>query len=117
MIRSSLRAFALASLIAAAAGGQALVEIAGHRAILRAAEGQPAGPALVCLRPEDLVLAPEGLPARCRRVRYQGGEWLVELTVDGQDERELQMLAKPGAVPESGAAVRVGIADGWIIPG
>ena len=107
---------AQAMLPAPAAGGHALIEIAGHRATVRAAEGQRAGPALVCLRPEDLILAAEGLPARCRRARYQGGEWLVELTIDGQDDCELQMLAKPGAVPEPGAAVRLQITDGWVIP-
>jgi iron(III) transport system ATP-binding protein len=105
-----------AVLPAAAEAGQVLVEIAGHRATVRAAEGQQAGPALVCLRPEDLTLAAEGLPARCRRARYQGGEWLVELTIDGQDDSELQLLAKPGAVPEPGAAVRLQITDGWVIP-
>ena len=99
-----------------AGAGQALVEIAGHRALVRAADGQEAGPARLCLRPEDLALASDGVPARCRRARYQGGEWLVELTVDGQDDRELQMLAKPGTVPEPGAAVRVRITDGWVIP-
>jgi iron(III) transport system ATP-binding protein len=99
-----------------ATGGQALVEIAGYRATVRAAEGQPAGPALVCLRPEDLALADEGLAARCRRARYQGGEWLVELTVDGQDDSALQMLVKPGAVPEPGTAVRLQITNGWVIP-
>jgi iron(III) transport system ATP-binding protein len=105
-----------AALPGPAENGRAAVEIAGHRVIVRAAECQPAGPALVCLRPEDLTLASDGVPAHCRRARYQGGEWLVELTVDGQDDRELQMLAKPGAVPEAGAAVRVGITDGWVIP-
>jgi iron(III) transport system ATP-binding protein len=100
-----------------AGDGRAVIEIAGHRATVRAATGQPAGPALVCLRPEDLALADEGLPARCRRARYQGGEWLVELTVDGQEDRQLQMLAKPGAVPAPGEAVRLRIGDGWVIPG
>ncbi|HLZ65230.1 MAG TPA: ABC transporter ATP-binding protein [Aliidongia sp.] len=105
-----------AVLPAATAGGRTLVEIAGHHALVRAAAGQPAGPALVCLRPEDLALADDGLPARCRRAQYQGGEWLVELTVDGQEDRQLQLLAKPGAVPAPGAAVRLRIGDGWVIP-
>ena len=99
-----------------AADGAATIEIAGHRAIVRAAPDQTTGPARVCLRPEDLAFAGEGLPARCRRARYQGGEWLVELTIDGQDECELQMLAKPGTVPEPGAEVRLAITDGWVIP-
>jgi len=99
-----------------AAGGTATIEIAGYRATVRAVPDQATGPARVCLRPEDLVLATEGLPARCRRARYQGGEWLVELTIDGQDDCELQMLAKPGAVPAPGAAVRLRINDGWVIP-
>jgi iron(III) transport system ATP-binding protein len=99
-----------------AVGGSATVEIAGHRAVVRAGPDQSTGPARVCLRPEDLTLAAEGLPARCRRARYQGGGWLVELTIDGQDDRELQMLAKPGTVPEPGAAVRLQITDGWVIP-
>ena len=97
--------------------GQAVVEIAGYRALVRAAEWQAAGSVLVSLRPEDLTLAAEGVPARCRRARYRGGEWLVELAVEGQEPRELQVLAKPGAVPEAGAAVRVAITDGWVIPG
>ncbi|MDB5361964.1 MAG: spermidine/putrescine transporter ATP-binding protein [Rhodospirillales bacterium] len=100
-----------------AAAGMATVAIGDHRAVVRAASGQTEGRARLCLRPEDLILAAEGLPARCRRARYQGGEWLVELTIDGQDECELQMLAKPGAVPEPGAAVRLQITDGWVIPG
>ena len=99
-----------------AAGGAATVEIAGYRATVRAAPDQAAGPARICLRPEDLALAAEGLPARCRRARYQGGEWLVELTIDGQDECELQILAKPGTVPDQGAVVRLQITDGWVIP-
>jgi len=49
-------------------------------------------------------------------VRYQGGEWLVELTMDGQDDGELQLLAKPGAVPEPGALVRLQITYGWVFP-
>jgi iron(III) transport system ATP-binding protein len=100
-----------------AGGGRAQVEIAGYRAVVRAGEWRLAGgEALVCLRPEDLMLAPDGLPARCRRTRYRGGDWLVDLTIDGQEDRELQMLAKPGAVPAPGAAVRIGIVDGWVIP-
>ena len=105
-----------ATVLGDAETGRALVEIAGQRALVRAAPGQATGPARLCLRPEDLALAADGVPARCRRARYQGGEWLVELTVDGQDDRELQMLAKPGTVPEPGAAVRVKITDGWVIP-
>jgi len=98
------------------AGGMATIDIAGHRAIVRAAPDQTTGPARVCLRPEDLALAVEGLPARCRRARYQGGEWLVELTIDGQEDCALQMLAKPGTVPEPGAPVQLAIGDGWVIP-
>ncbi|GGF21632.1 spermidine/putrescine ABC transporter ATP-binding protein [Aliidongia dinghuensis] len=97
--------------------GRALIEIAGHRAFVRAVPEQAAGRALVCLRPEDLALADDGLPARCRRARYQGGEWLVDVTVEGQEGRPLQLLAKPGTVPEPGTPVRVRISDGWVIPG
>jgi hypothetical protein len=93
-----------------------LIEIAGVTARVRAAPGQAPGKARVCLRPEDLVLAADGIPARCRRARYQGVQWLVELAIDGQDDRPLQMLAAPGAVPEVGAELRVGIRDGWVIP-
>ena len=100
-----------------AARGAATVEIAGRRAIVRATDGQAPGKAQVCLRPEDLTLAAEGLPVRCRRARYQGGEWLVDLAIEGQEACALQLLAKPGAVPEPGAAVRVAITDGWVIPG
>jgi len=105
-----------ATVLQDAGEGRALVELAGYRATVRAADGQVAGPALLCLRPQDLALAADGLAARCRRARYQGGEWLVELEIEGQADRQLQLLAKPGAVPEPGAAIRVRIDEGWVIP-
>jgi len=103
-----------AILPAPAAGGQSPDRDRRHRATRPRGRGsgRPV-PALVCLRPEDLTLAGRGAAGRCRRARYQGGEWLVELTIDGQDDCELQMLAKPGAVPEPGAAVRLRITE-WL---
>jgi iron(III) transport system ATP-binding protein len=85
----------------------------------RAAAAQPGGPALLCLRPEDLRLAAEGeagFRATVRRATYQGGHVAVELVPEMYPEALLLMHAGLEAAPEPGGAVRLTATDGWIVP-
>jgi iron(III) transport system ATP-binding protein len=86
----------------------------------RAAAAQPAGSALLCLRPEDLRLAADGEPgfrAIVRRATYQGGHIAVELAPEMQPDAPLLMHADPGTAPEPGSPVRLTATDGWVVPG
>jgi len=106
-----------AILPAPAAGGQALIRDRRpprHRPRGRGSAG----------RSRARLLAPgrsdAGRPRGCRPLppRPLSGRRMAGGTDDRrQDDCELQMLAKPGAVPEPGAAVRLRITDGWVIPG
>ncbi|HEY0524984.1 MAG TPA: ABC transporter ATP-binding protein [Stellaceae bacterium] len=85
----------------------------------RAAAAQPAGPALLCLRPEDLRLATEGeagFRAIVRRATYQGGHIAVELSPEMHPDVPLLMHSDPGAAPEPGSPVRLAATDGWVVP-
>jgi iron(III) transport system ATP-binding protein len=93
-----------------AEGDGAEVALLGLRRLLRAAAGQRPGPALICLRPEDLAIGADGAPARLLAARYQGATTEVELEVAGQ----IVMLRGDGeAMPER---LCVDVRDGWVIP-
>jgi iron(III) transport system ATP-binding protein len=96
-------------------GGRARVHLADGMVLpLRCPPGVRAGPARLCLRPEDLEIADDGLPATVRRTSYKGGAVAVEAeTALGR----LQLTLPDGAAPEPGSAVRIAVRDGWVIPG
>jgi iron(III) transport system ATP-binding protein len=95
------------------AGTVAETELLGLRRRLRAAPDQQPGPALACLRPEDLRIAASGAPATVRAARYQGATTEMELDVAGQT-----VLLRSGgeALPGAGSSVHLEISDGWVIP-
>ena len=99
--------------VLSAAGGFAEVELLGLRRRLRAAPGQRPGPAMACLRPEDLLIGPEGAPATLCAARYQGATTEAELDVAGQ----AGLLRTSGeALLTAGSTVKLDIVDGWVIP-
>jgi iron(III) transport system ATP-binding protein len=105
--------------LAPAAAGACLVDVLGYRARLRARPGQPPGPAMVCLRPEDLRLVADpaaGIAVRVRRATYQGGRTAVELETGAPPGVRLQLLLPPVDAPPTGTSVRVAVDDGWVIP-
>jgi iron(III) transport system ATP-binding protein len=89
-----------------AGAGRCLVRAGPFSAEVRGAA--PAGPALLCLRPEDIVPDPDGVRARAGAARYLGGAWETvcaagEITV-----------ALRGPRVEGEVSIRIG--DGWVIP-
>jgi iron(III) transport system ATP-binding protein len=100
--------------VLAASHGGAEVELLGLRRRLRAAPGQQSGAALVCLRPEDVLIGQTGEPGIVRAARYLGAVTEAEVEVAGQ---MLVIRSAGQAVLAPGMAVRVDIADGWVIPG
>ncbi|MCK6453512.1 MAG: ABC transporter ATP-binding protein [Alphaproteobacteria bacterium] len=98
-------------------GGHATIEVLGARVTLRApAEARP-GPAHILLRPEALSLtAGDGIAATVRRIVYQGAQNAVELAPAAAPEQTLHWLAPADASPKPGDALRLAVADGWVIP-
>jgi iron(III) transport system ATP-binding protein len=80
---------------------------------VRAAPGQRPGPALLCVRPEDLAIGAEGAPGTVRRIVYKGGATSVEVDVGGA---VVTLSVPDGAIPQPGAGVSVSVGDGWIVP-
>jgi iron(III) transport system ATP-binding protein len=75
----------------------------------------PAGPALLCLRPEDLALAEQGESGFAARVAggaYEGAVWRVRAAPHAAPATSLT-LELP-ARPEGD--IRVRICDGWLLP-
>jgi iron(III) transport system ATP-binding protein len=102
-----------------ASDGDCPVELFGYRTRLRARRGHPAGPADLCLRSEALrVAAPDepGIPVTVRRAVYQGGRMDVETVVDGTEDCRLTLPLPVESPPAPGTALRLAIADGWVVP-
>ncbi len=104
--------------VEARGGGKALAELLGVRAVVRAPNGVAPGPARILLRPEDLAPADggDGIAAMVKRVIFQGERNELELTPDRQRDVVLQWLASPSRSPQQGEALRLAVADGWVIP-
>jgi iron(III) transport system ATP-binding protein len=97
-----------AAVLAPAVGGAAPVRILGLVRTLRARTGQPPGPAEVCLRPEDLAPAADGVAAWVT----QRASVALDLTAAGQRLRAVI----PASAATDEAEVRLDIRDGWVIP-
>ncbi|HWK47266.1 MAG TPA: ABC transporter ATP-binding protein [Stellaceae bacterium] len=108
-----------ATVIGPVAAGRVRVEIAGLGVVARAQPDQRPGPALLCVRPEDLALVgadEAGIAAVCRRALYQGGGYLIELDVEAWPDLTLPLVVPPGIVLRMGESLRLTIRDGWVIP-
>jgi len=101
--------------------GGCIADVYGHVVTMRCAPAQrAAGTALACLRSRDLAIvepAAAGVSARVDRAIYQGGFFRLEAHVEGAPDKLLHLAAPEPSALEPGAAIKVDIADGWIIPG
>lgn len=93
-------------------GGKAVVDIAGHRFRARATRSVP-GSGAVLLRPECLDLADEGVPATVVSSIYRGPVHEIRLSLPESGEAIVVDCPEARA---PGEAVRVAIADAWVIP-
>ena len=102
------------------ADGRCRADLYGHAVRMRCVSTQRSAPAQACLRSRDLTIVERtapGLQARVDQAIYQGGFFRLEAHVEAAPDRRLHL-----EVPESfklapGAAIRLGVTDGWIIPG
>ncbi|WP_342238732.1 ABC transporter ATP-binding protein [Inquilinus sp. OTU3971] len=94
--------------------GLSAVELWGHAVRLRSGPG-PASQA-ACLRAEGLAVDPvEGIPARLERAVFEGAVTILHCRPDADPGRVLR-VAHRGAPPEEGAALRLRVEDGWLMP-
>lgn len=66
----------------------------------------PAGPARALIRPEQVVIGPDGVPARVQRVDFHGHDAMVALQLSG-GALVWSRLAQPVQLPAAGQDVRV----------
>jgi len=99
-------------------GGTCVADLFGHAIRMRCRSMQPVGAAMACVRAETLCVAPAGAPgiAACVQSRtYEGGRFRLEANVDGT-QHVLHFEASEPCSLVPGAAVRLEIRDGWVIP-
>ncbi len=100
--------------------GRAMARVFGVDVPVRCRPDQKlAAAAKLCLRSRDLVLAPPGpgtIPCRVRRSVYQGGYSRVEIAPEAMPDLTLEVHQPEGDPVNSGDAVGVRIAGGWVIP-
>ena len=96
--------------------GLCAADLWGHPVRLRAVDGQRTPSQAACLRAEALVLDPaDGIPARIDRAVFEGAVTVLHCRPDADPGRLLR-VAHRGAPPEEGAAVRIRVEDGWLMP-
>ncbi len=98
--------------------GHATVSLFGEHWRVRSAPGQRAGPAEICVRPEDLRIVDEGpgFAATVSRVLYQGGRTVVEAAPVADPTALLSLSLHPTEARAAGSAIRLALVDGWVIP-
>jgi iron(III) transport system ATP-binding protein len=81
----------------------------------------PPGPGLVCLRPEDVELVPDGkedggpiLLGRVIESFYRGDGFDVDVALNGKTETVLHACAPRGLDP--GSLARIAVRGGWVLP-
>ncbi len=103
------------AMVLAVVGDEARVTILGQECRLRCREGQATGAAQVCLRPEDLAAAGDGMPATLLTRVFQGSHVACNVRVGGEGS-VLSLHLPPGTVPALGATLPVAVRGGWVIP-
>jgi iron(III) transport system ATP-binding protein len=96
--------------------GRLVVDLAGQT--ISCPGNAPAGPALLCLRPEDAAVVPAGaassLAASIVGVTYRGGHYAAELSLPSLSG--IRIEASMRTPPSPGSAVGVRIDGGWVLP-
>ncbi len=101
-------------------GGTCMVELFGSRMRMRCSPSQtPATDAHACLRGSDLRIvdaSTPGIAVSVVRAIYQGGFFRLETRVDQTPGLLLHLTAPEPFELAANTALRVQVADGWVIP-
>jgi len=68
-----------------------------------------------CLRPEGLVLGPEGIAAKVDRAVFEGAATILHCRVERAPDVLLRVLHR-AAPPAEGTPVKIAVSDGWLLP-
>jgi iron(III) transport system ATP-binding protein len=102
------------------ADGACRVDFCGHAVRMRCAPSQkPTRTARACVRARDLrIVAPTspGVGARIDHAIYQGGHFRLEGHVEAAPELRVHLAVPEPSALQPGDAIRLAVADGWIIP-
>ena len=99
--------------------GTCQTDVFGCNVRMRCAPSQRPGPARASLHGEHLALAEASAPgfaARLERAVYQGGHFRVEARVAQAPQPLLHLDVPEPFHVDVGTAIRLAIADGWVIP-
>jgi iron(III) transport system ATP-binding protein len=106
--------------VTTANGGMCVADLFGFRAKLRCSHAQRPTASQACLRAGDLSIAPrgeDGIAVRLERAIYKGGCFRLETKIEQAPETSLHLTVPEPLRHEIGAAIRLAVHDGWVIPG
>ncbi|MGK9237188.1 ABC transporter ATP-binding protein [Inquilinus limosus] len=96
--------------------GLCAAELWGHAVRLRSSPGPRTPSQSACLRAEGLAVDPaDGIPARLERAMFEGAVTILHCRPEADPARVLR-VAHRGPPPEEGAALRLRVEDGWLMP-
>ena len=104
-----------AKVIAANGDGRCTVRLYGREMHLRCGSDVRAGPAKVCIRPEDIGVVEAGIPVSVRRRRYKGGYSAIDVAPEAAPDDRLLLRLPTTSLPSDSFDIE--IADGWVMPG
>jgi len=99
--------------------GSCVAEVLGSVVPLRCAASQRPGSARACLHAEHVTLvdaSAPGITARLERAVYKGGHFRLDVRAIGATNHVLHLDVSEPLRIETGAGVRLALADGWVIP-
>jgi iron(III) transport system ATP-binding protein len=100
--------------------GTCRADLFGHGVRMRCSPAQlPTRSARACVRARDLALvapASPGVDARIDHAIYQGGHFRLEAHVEATVDAHLHLIVPEPSALAPGMAIRLDVADGWIIP-
>jgi iron(III) transport system ATP-binding protein len=110
-----------AKVLSAEEGGHCKVEALGHEVVVRCRQGErPREKAAICVRGSDLAAAQPGeagVDGAVRRAVYKGGGARIEFVPAAAPDTALHFDQRDPNPFDPGAAARLRIASGWLIPG
>ena len=109
-----------AKVLSGAESGHCRVEALGQEIVVRCRPGEkPRADARICIRGPDLIPAQAGeagIDGTVRRAVYKGGAARIEFAPTAEPNSALHFEQREPGVFEAGAAARLRIVSGWLIP-